>query len=123
MCEYMDTSVIDQRENKMINFMDEINKTVQSKKASDEFANSPEVKRRILEKTKKDAKGVCLDMIFSKIYYSVDVACGYRNTFCFMHPGITGKRVNSIYFFVFRQFLYNGVFASAGADNDYIHIK
>lgn len=64
----MDTSVIDQRENKMINFMDEINKTVQSKKASDEFANSPEVKRRVLEKTKKDAKGVCLDMIFSKIY-------------------------------------------------------
>ena len=64
----MDTSVIDQRENKMINFMDEINKTVQAKKASDAYENSPEVKRRVLEKTKKNAKGVCLDMIFSKIY-------------------------------------------------------
>lgn len=64
----MDNSNINQREDSMINFMDEVDKHNKSQQAANNYANSVDVKRRILNKKKDDAKGICLDLIFSKIY-------------------------------------------------------
>ena len=61
-------SNLDDRENRIVNFMDEIEKEKNSKSVSDEFQNSPEVKLRQIKHEKDCARGVCLDAIFSKIY-------------------------------------------------------
>ena len=59
---------INQRESSMINFMDEIDKASKARQASERFQNSDEVKRKILENKKSEAKGICFDIIFNKIY-------------------------------------------------------
>ena len=57
---------INQRESSMINFMDEIDKASKARQASERFQNSDEVKRKILENKKSEAKGICFDIIFNK---------------------------------------------------------
>lgn len=59
---------INQRESSMINFMDEIDKASKARQASERLQNSDEVKRKILENKKSEAKGICFDIIFNKIY-------------------------------------------------------
>lgn len=59
---------IDQREDNMINFMDEIKKKINKKKRKEEMYNTPTAKRCRLEEKKHDAKNVCLDVIFQNIY-------------------------------------------------------
>lgn len=59
---------ITQGESKMINLMDEINKTVDAQKATHALLNSVSMKRKKLEKVKDEAEGICLDTIFHKIY-------------------------------------------------------
>lgn len=59
---------INQRASSMINFMDEIDKASKARQASERFQNSEHMKRRILDTKKSEAKGICLDLIFNKIY-------------------------------------------------------
>lgn len=56
------------REHKVMNFMDQV-KEMKDQEAKDEaFRNSEDYKLKCLNKAQDDAKNVCLDMVFSKIY-------------------------------------------------------
>lgn len=63
----MDKS-IEEREKTMNKFLEEIDKQQKASEASMALANSPHAKRRILDQKKTEAKGICLDLIFNKIY-------------------------------------------------------
>lgn len=63
----MDTTLKD-RESKVTNFMDEVEKIKNSKSAEEIYQQTPEYKLKQIKNEKEKAKGVCLDAIFSKIY-------------------------------------------------------
>lgn len=63
----MDTTLKD-RESKVTNFMDEVEKIKNSKSAEEMYQQTPEYKLKQIKNEKEKAKGVCLDAIFSKIY-------------------------------------------------------
>ena len=63
----MDTTLKD-REGKVTNFMDEVEKIKNSKSAEEMYQQTPEYKLKQIKNEKEKAKGVCLDAIFSKIY-------------------------------------------------------
>ena len=64
----MKDSSIETREQKMVNFMDDIQKNMRQQKKTENLMNSDHAKRRFLENEKSKAKGICLDRIFSKVY-------------------------------------------------------
>ena len=55
-------------EGKVLSFMDDIDKRNDLDRERDELRNSLDVKLRLLDKCKQDAKDQCIDKIFSKIY-------------------------------------------------------
>lgn len=57
-----------QREKEMINFMDEVNKTVQAEEQEKRLANTPQAKHRVINLEKEKGREICLDTIFNKIY-------------------------------------------------------
>lgn len=57
-----------QRRDEMIDFIDEVNKTIHNRDVAKELSNTPKAKRNILNGVKSQAKEVCLDKIFNKIY-------------------------------------------------------
>ena len=59
---------INQRASSMIDFMDEIDKANKARHASENLKNSDHAKRKILDNKKSEAKGICFDIIFNKIY-------------------------------------------------------
>nr|DAR14086.1 MAG TPA: hypothetical protein [Caudoviricetes sp.] len=63
----MDKS-IEEREKTMNKFLEEIDKKQKATEASMTLANSPHAKRRLLDQKKSEAQGICLDLIFNKIY-------------------------------------------------------
>lgn len=59
---------MDQREDEMFSFIDEVNKTIHNRDVMNNMSNTPRAKRSILNDTKSEAKEICLDRIFNKIY-------------------------------------------------------
>lgn len=64
----MKLTELEQREDKMLSFIDEVDKYRQSKLAEDKWKNTPKFKLKEIARRKEDAEGVCLDKIFCKIY-------------------------------------------------------
>lgn len=64
----MKDSSIETREQKMVNFMNDIQENMRQQKKTENLMNSDHAKRRFLENEKSKAKGICLDRIFSKVY-------------------------------------------------------
>lgn len=56
------------RENKVLDFIDRVNEIKDQEKKDREFQNSTKYKLRKLDREKEQANGVCLDMLFSKLY-------------------------------------------------------
>lgn len=63
----MDTTLND-RESKVINFMDEVEKIKNSQNAEEQYKQTDDYKLKCIKNEKEKAKGICLDAIFSKIY-------------------------------------------------------
>lgn len=53
---------------KVFDFMDQVRAVKDQRKADEDFRNSDKYKLRVLDKEQKDANGVCLDMVFAKLY-------------------------------------------------------
>lgn len=56
------------REQKVINFMDKVREAKEQEARDQAFQNSTDYKLKCLDREQDNAKGVCLDMIFSSIY-------------------------------------------------------
>lgn len=56
------------REKRVINFMDEVKATKDQEAQDEAFKKTDDYKLKCLNRNQDDAKGVCLDMVFSKIY-------------------------------------------------------
>lgn len=56
------------RENKVMNFMDQVEKQKLGEREDDKFKSSTNYKLRMLEKHQNEAKDICLDSILSRIY-------------------------------------------------------
>lgn len=56
------------RENKVLDFMDKVKEIKNQEKQDEEFQNSTKYKLRKLDQEEDKAKGICLDMVFSKLY-------------------------------------------------------
>ncbi len=59
---------ITDREQRVINFMNKVKETRDQEAKDAAFKNSEDYKLGCLNRNQDDAKGVCLDMVFSKIY-------------------------------------------------------
>lgn len=57
-----------QRENKVFDFMDEVNRHREHQASMDAYKNSEEYKRKCLDKEMNNAKDTCLNYIFADIY-------------------------------------------------------
>lgn len=55
-------------ENKVLNFMDKVKQQRDMEKQEADFRNSTNYKLKCLDRCQADAKGVCLDALFSKLY-------------------------------------------------------
>lgn len=55
-------------EKKVFNFMDEVQKNLEAEKQEEDFKNTTNYKLKVLDKAEKDAKNLCLDSLFSRIY-------------------------------------------------------
>ena len=64
----MPISDLEQRENKMLNFIDEVDKYKQSTMAENKWKQSQKFKLKEISKQKENAKGLCFNKIFCKIY-------------------------------------------------------
>lgn len=53
---------------KVIDFMGQVKAVKDQRKADEDFKNSDKYKLRVLDKEQKNANGVCLDLVFSKLY-------------------------------------------------------
>jgi len=56
------------RRNDVINFLDEVRMQREQEAHDNAFKNSEDYKLKCLDKEQDNAKGVCLDMVFSKLY-------------------------------------------------------
>lgn len=56
------------RKNKVLSFIDKVREQEEQEEQDKAFKNSTDYKLKCLDKEQEKAKGVCLDMIFSKIY-------------------------------------------------------
>ena len=53
---------------KVIDFMGHVKAVQDQRKADEDFRNSDKYKLRVLDNEQKNANGVCLDLVFSKLY-------------------------------------------------------
>lgn len=61
-------NTFEKSENKVLSFMEQVQEQALVKEQEDSFKNSIDYKLKVLDKCEDDAKAVCLDKIFSKIY-------------------------------------------------------
>ena len=61
-------STFEDRENKVLSFMEAVQEQRVMKEEEDNFINSTEYKLKTLDKCEDDAREICLDRIFSRIY-------------------------------------------------------
>ena len=64
----MQLTDLEQRENKMINFIDEVDKYKKSVQAENKWKESPKFKMKEIARRKNNAEGECFNKIFCRIY-------------------------------------------------------
>ena len=75
-------STFDDRENKVLSFMEAVQEQRVMKEEEDNFINSTEYKLKTLDKCEDDAREICLDRIFSKIYKdAIPLNDDYKNAY------------------------------------------
>ena len=75
-------STFEDREKKVLSFMEAVQEQREIKEEEDNFINSTEYKLKTLDKCEKDAKEICLDKIFSKIYKdAIPLNDDYKNAY------------------------------------------
>lgn len=61
-------NTFEKSEDKVLSFMEQVQEQALAKKQEETFKNSVDYKLKVLEKCEDEAKAVCLDKVFSKIY-------------------------------------------------------
>lgn len=76
-------ATFEERENKVFNFMDLVQENLNTLRADDDFRNSTSYKLKLLDQSEKDAKEICLDQLFQKIYKdATPLSDDYKNACC-----------------------------------------
>ena len=75
-------STFEDRENKVLSFMEAVQEQRMMKEEEDNFINSTEYKLKTLDKCEDQAKEICLDKIFSRIYKdAIPLNDDYKNAY------------------------------------------